>query len=131
MASKIDPLSFFDEPKQESFDAADKVSVNISRQQSSRFEAVKREVITAIMDQESCRWWMSDFLEKCNIFGNPLIPGDPYMTHANFGAMNTGKMMMADLMAIAPDQYVRMCKEKTAREESNRAALAKATATEK
>jgi hypothetical protein len=63
------------------------------------------------MEHEDGRRWIYNLLERCHIFGNPMVPGDPYATHFRIGEANVGRMIMADVVAAAPDQYVLMCRE--------------------
>ena len=117
MTEKPNPYDIFDNPvPSSSFDAADAKSVNVSRQQAARRDAVKAEVIVAIMGNEKCREWVGDLLAMCNIFMTPF-EADPYSTAFNAGKQFIGNLILADIIAGSPEQYAHMCRERIEREE--------------
>ena len=131
MVNNIDPLSVFDEAVPESHDAADAKVINAARQQAAREAATKKEVIQAIMGQAACRQWLSDVLSMCNIFVTPHMSGDAHDTAFNCGKQYIGNLILADIIADSPDQYITMCRERLERERENMEALKKVAAADK
>lgn len=93
------------------FDASDPKQVNEARKRAGRKKRNDLDFIKAIMTVQEGRAWMLDLLNTCNIFGNPVVTGDPYFTYHNIGSQNIGKKLLQDINEAAPDEYVMMMKE--------------------
>lgn len=93
------------------FNAGDPIEVNKARKRASRKNSERLRVIQALMQHEDGRKWIYGLLERCHIYGNPIVPNDPYLTYANLGEANVGKFIMSDVVAAAPEEYLQMCKE--------------------
>lgn len=96
---------------EKAFDAGDPIAVNNARKTAGRKRSQRLRVIEALMQHEDGRRWIYELLDRCHIYGNPLIQGDPYSTHFNIGEANIGRIILADVVAAAPEQYVTMCTE--------------------
>lgn len=108
-----DPLSKLlpdEEPTNSGYDASNHRAVNVANQQAARKRSNKEEVIRALMDQDKCREWLYDLLERCHIFSTPYRQ-NPYDTAFNAGEQNIGNIILADLSSIAPTKYVELCRE--------------------
>lgn len=93
------------------FDASNPEQVNAARKKASRKKTQRLVVIQALMQHEDGRRWMRELLQRCHIYGNCLVQGDPYGTHFRMGEENIGKMIMADVIEAAPAEYLKMCEE--------------------
>lgn len=93
------------------YDANDPKQVNAARKKAARQRKAELDFVYAIMSQPQGRKWMWDLIATCKSFGNPIIPGDPYLTYTNLGAQNIGKKLLQDIWEGAPDQYLDMVKE--------------------
>lgn len=93
------------------YDASDPAAVNTARKKAGRKKAQRLMVIEALMQHADGRRWLYGLLDRCHVFGNPLVQGDPYATHFMIGESNIGRIILADVVAAAPEQYVVMCRE--------------------
>lgn len=93
------------------FDAGDPKQVNDSRKKAARLRQKRVAFVRQMMNDENGRLWMYDMLESCYIFGNALQPGQTDVTFFNLGQQNVGKKMLADVVEICPDLYIRMMQE--------------------
>lgn len=100
----------------ESFDASDPLQVNLARKKAGRKKSDRLEVVRAIMGLVEGRKWVNEWLVQTYIHGNPVVAGDPFMTHFNIGQQNVGKMMLSDVIEAAPADYVKMLAEAKAAE---------------
>jgi hypothetical protein len=105
----IDPLSVFDEPQQNAASPEQQLAA-FATDQDAHKQAVKVEVIKALLEHERGREWIYDILVRCHIFTTPFA-ADPYLTAFNAGEQNIGNVVLADLVACEPDKYVLMCRE--------------------
>src|SRR5258705_4013946 len=67
-------------------------------------------VIRGVMCTPAGRRWFHDKLASCSVGTTPWNP-DPYATSFNCGQQNVGLMLLAELMAAAPNEYIQMMKE--------------------
>lgn len=93
------------------FNAADPKQVNNARKKASRQRSERLRVINALMQHVDGRKWVYELLARCHIYSNPFVPGQPDTTAHNCGEKNIGLMILADVLAAAPDEYLQMCKE--------------------
>lgn len=93
------------------FDAGDAKQVNERNKKLGRKRKEKEYYIRTIMGTPQGRAWMLELLESCKIFGNPVVPGDPYFTYHNIGEQNVGKKLLQDINVAAPQEYVTMMQE--------------------
>lgn len=94
----------------EHYNAADPKQVNTARKKEARKERERLEVVEALMQNKKTRVWLYNILEKCHMFGNPIIPGDTHSTYFNLGEQNVGKLLLLDAMKF-PTEYVIMMAE--------------------
>lgn len=93
------------------YNADDEKQVQTAKKKAELEEALRLEVIRNVMTNAHGRKWIYDFLDRCFIYGNPFIPGQPDTTAFNNGVANVGKILLADVQAAAPDLYMQMIKE--------------------
>lgn len=110
MADRIQNIEAEDEIDR-AFDASDPKQVNNARKKGARKKAERLRVVEALMQHKEGRQWLREFMESCDIFGNPMVQGDPYGTHFRLGQQNAGKRVLMDIIAASPDNYVVMMKE--------------------
>lgn len=101
---------------EQGYDASDPSVVNTARKKASRKKNERLKVIQAVMEQKECRKWLREYLDSLFLFSNPVVSGDPYLTHFNIGKQDAGKQLMADIMNAAPDLYLLMIREKNEEE---------------
>jgi len=95
----------------EPFDAFDPVQVNKARQKAARANRARQEVVAGLMSTKAGRLWIFDTLVGCHIFTPSFVQGDPGASAFRDGERNVGLKLMADIMASAPDLWVKMNKE--------------------
>lgn len=95
----------------QSYDAADKKSVNTARKKAARKKKQRLEVVQAIMAQPQGRAFMYDYLARCSVFTTPFVAGQPDLTSFNAGRQSIGHDLQADIMAVAPEMYWMMVQE--------------------
>jgi hypothetical protein len=93
------------------FDASDPESVNRARKKAGRKKVNRLRIIEAVMEQPEGRKWMYEVLNMCHIYSTPFVQGDPYASAFQMGEQNIGNMLLADVQAAAPANYLLMCKE--------------------
>ena len=100
---------------EEPYNADDKEAVNKARKAAGRREKAHLQVVRNIMLTEPGRAWMYDKLEACKIFGNPMTMGamgvDTHATFFGLGEQNVGKLLLQDVQAAAPKEYLQMLEE--------------------
>ncbi len=93
------------------YDTADPQQVNTARKKAARKDRERLDVVRGLMTLKEGRAWLYGLLGKCHIFENVFRPGQPDSTAYLCGERNIGLAVLADIMAVAPDEYVTMCKE--------------------
>ncbi len=92
------------------YDAADPTQVAVARKKSGRNRRARLDFIQAMMELPEGRKWLSGLMERCFVFGNPMVQGDANGTFFNLGQQNIGKMILADVTEF-PELYSVMMKE--------------------
>lgn len=110
MADKIDILEA-SENLEEVYDTSDPKSVNKARKKASRTRADRLRFVEAAMSHEEGRAWFYDLLNRCKVFNQPFVDGDPHKTSFKCGELNIGNQILADIMDAAPDRYSIMVQE--------------------
>ena len=93
----------------ETFDAGDAGSVAGRRRRADRAEARRLAALTAVMATAEGRrylWWL---LDSCGVFRTSFT-GDN-STFFNEGMRNVGLMLLGDVNAACPEQYLVMVTE--------------------
>ena len=93
------------------FDASDATAVSNARKKAGRKKVNRLRVIEAVMEQPEGRKWMYGVLSMCHIYSTPFVQGDPYASAFQMGEQNIGNMLLSDVQAAAPTNYLLMCKE--------------------
>ncbi len=95
---------------EQSYDASDEEQVTAARKKGGRNRRARLEFIQAMMELPEGRKWLWNILEKCFIFGNPVVQGDPHATYFNLGQQNIGKLILQDVQEF-PELYVKAVAE--------------------
>lgn len=108
----VDPLDEQEalEGAEKPYDSSDPASVNDARKGAGRKKRARLEFVKAMLDLPEGRKWLWELMEKCYIFGNPVIANDPYATYFNLGQQNVGKLLLQDSQQF-PEEYAKMCNE--------------------
>lgn len=93
------------------YDTADPQQVNTARKKAARKDRERLDVVRGLMTLPEGRAWLYGLLDRCHIFENVFVPGQPDATGFRCGERNVGLSVLADIMAVAPDEYATMCKE--------------------
>jgi len=99
----------------EAFNAADPESVGRKKRKAERNENSRIAAFRAVMATREGRqyvWWL---LEQCGIFRTSFTGNST--TFFNEGQRNVGLVLIADINAACPEQYIVMLTE--AKEDSN------------
>lgn len=97
-------------PEDVPYDGGDPAQVKDKRKRAKRIEEQRLAALRGLMQIPEGRrlvWW---HLSLCQIFATSFR-SDPYQTAFNEGARNVGLAWMADLMKVAPEEYLTMTKE--------------------
>jgi len=95
---------------EQGYDASDEEQVAKARKKGGRNRRARLEMVEAILQQEQGRKYYFDLLEKCYVFGNPLVIGDTHATYFQLGMQNIGKLVLQDIQEF-PALYVQMMGE--------------------
>jgi hypothetical protein len=110
MADNIQKLEA-EELAEKPYDASNPEEVNMARKKAGRKKANRLRIVEAIMQHADGRAWMYGILDRCHIYGSPLVQGDPYATHYMIGESNIGRLILSDVVDAAPDKYLLMIQE--------------------
>ena len=78
----------------------------------SRLREIQRnEVLRGLMSTAAGRAWVHDKLAAAGVAHTPFIASDPHLTSFNCGMQNFGLMVLAEITAAAPNEYILMMKE--------------------
>ncbi len=93
------------------YNAGDPKEVNNARKRAARKTTERLRVVEALMKHEDGRAWVYELLESCHLYTNPFTLGHPDATNFKLGEMNIGQRLLADIVAAAPKEYLKMCEE--------------------
>jgi hypothetical protein len=99
----------------EMFNAADPAAVDKKRRKAGRVEDRRLTAFKAVMATREGRryvWWL---LDQCGVFRTSFTGNSA--TFFNEGQRNVGLMLIADINAACPEQYIVMLDE--ARDDTN------------
>lgn len=99
-----------EDEQEQSYDTSDKEQVNQARKKAARTRKDRLEFVKAAMQHEQGRAWFFDLLLRCHVVRNPFM-NDPYATAFRCGEQNVGLMVLSDIQAIAPEEYIWMMNE--------------------
>lgn len=94
------------------YDASEPKDVKAAIRASKRWDDKRAKVILSIMFTEDGRRWMREVLELCRIGDNPFSK-DALIMSFRCGEINIGNQLMAQVMNVAPQQYMQMMNEAT------------------
>ena len=93
----------------ETFNAADPEAVGQKKRKADRSENARLNAFKAVMNTRDGRrtiWWL---LEQCGVFRSSFTGTES--TFFNEGQRNVGLILIADINAICPEQYLVMLTE--------------------
>lgn len=93
------------------YDANDEKQVKKARKQADFNKALELDVIRGIMKSPAGRKWVYGKLERCHIYGNPFVEGQPDTTAFKLGESNIGRMFLADVQEADAEAYLVMIRE--------------------
>lgn len=88
----------------------------IRDEEAKRKTEISKRIVLQLMQNEYGREWILDFLNTCNVFGNPYTT-DPLRTAFNCGALFIGNAVHDSIQKYAMDEYMTMLTESRDREE--------------
>jgi hypothetical protein len=92
------------------YDASDVEEVSKARKKSGRNRRARLDFVQGMMTLPEGRKYLWELLEKCFVFGNPVVVGDTHLTYMNLGQQNIGKMVLQDVQEFS-DLYLKMVEE--------------------
>lgn len=84
--------------------------VSKARRKSDRRQRAIDNALKAMMGHRETRLWIFDLLEFCNLYRSSFATSGLVMAQ-NEGQRNVGLRLLADIMRVAPEQYVLMLTE--------------------
>lgn len=93
-----------------SYNANDRRQIREARRMAKLNERARSVTVTAIMSSILGRQWAYEFLSQCHVFAASFNPNALSMAY-NEGQRNIGLALMADIMAVCPEQYITMMRE--------------------
>ena len=99
------------ETAEQSYDTSDKEAVNKTRKKAARTRADRLKFVRAAMQHEEGRAWFNDIINRCRVFDNTFYGEETHNTAFKLGEQNIGKMILADVLEAAPEQYMNMTTE--------------------
>lgn len=100
-----------EEQAEQTFDSADPEQVNKARKRSGRKRRDRLEFVKAAMQHPQGRAWFHDLLVACHVFHTPFLVGQGDATAFRCGEQNVGLRVLADIQAVAADDYLKMVRE--------------------
>lgn len=94
-----------------SYNADDPKQVKAAKKKAEFNEALKYDVIKAVMSTVPGRQWIYEQLVSAHIFSTTFIQGSPDGSAFAEGERNYGLRLLADVQAAAPDLYMQMVNE--------------------
>ena len=95
----------------EVYNAEDSKQIEAARKKAAREKLLRDETIRTLMSKKDGRAWIHYILTQADMFGNPIVLGDPYGTYNNIGMANLAKLIWQDIEAAAPESCLLMIKE--------------------
>ena len=93
------------------FDASNPRHVKKRRDESKRTDNKRDAFLSAMMEQPEGRSWMWWLMEQTNMYHASFSPNAMVMAHKE-GARNVGLAVLAEVMRVAPAEYLLMMKER-------------------
>ena len=94
-----------------SYNADDPEQVEKMRKKAQREKIIRHETIRNLMSKKDGRAWVHYLLTQGDMFGNPMVRGDPYDTAFNIGMANMARLIWIEVEAAASESCVLMLKE--------------------
>lgn len=94
-----------------SYNADDPKQVENKRKKAQKEEFLRSETIRSLMSKKDGRAWVHYLLMQGDMFGNPMVRGDPYDTAFNIGMANFAKLIWQEVESASPESCVLMLKE--------------------
>lgn len=92
------------------YDASDPEQVTKARKKAGSGHRERLEFVEAMLKLPQGRKYLFKLLEKCSVFGNPLVQGDTHSTYFRLGEQNVGKILLSDIQQF-PELFVLMMGE--------------------
>lgn len=96
---------------EQSFNANDPAEVEARQRKFAKREAEKAQVLERLLSTAAGRRWIADIIIFCDPLGNPHVPNSFDATAFNAGMANVGKMLLGQILDIAPERYGHMLRE--------------------
>lgn len=97
--------------EEETYNAEDPKQYAAAKKKSDREKFERDEVIRLLMSKKEGRAWINYILVKADMYGDPIVRGDPHATYNNIGMANLAKLIWQDVESAAPESYLLMIKE--------------------
>lgn len=97
--------------EEEQYNADDEKKIEKARKREAKKKYERDEAIRNLMSTKGGRAWVHHILDFGDMFGNPIVRGDPYDTYNNLGMANLAKMIWSEVEDVAPESCLLMRKE--------------------
>lgn len=101
------------------YDASNRKDIRKAEKESALGDARRIAFLRQSLSSAEGREWFYDFLNSCHLFADPFT-GDALWEAYAKGERNIGLRVFAEIIANAPDQYLRMMREATERDNVRR-----------
>lgn len=110
MTSRISEIQA-ERENDKSFNASDPKQVDAQQRKLAKREAEKAQVLEKVLSTAAGRRWFSDIINFCDPLGSPHVPNSFDCSAFNMGMANVGKMLLGQVLEIAPERYGYMLRE--------------------
>lgn len=99
------------------YNAADRKSVRRAEKAAKVAQAAHDAVLANLMSTIQGRAWLWSWLEQCKIFQNPFNV-DNRLEAFTLGEANIGRMLLAEIIRVCPEDYIQAMREANERANS-------------
>jgi hypothetical protein len=97
------------------YDPTNAKHINIQRRSAQAAQDSADAFLHNSMGMADGRSYFHSILVRCHVFANPYA-GDAGSTAFACGELNVGQQVLADIMRVCPDEYIKMMREANARD---------------
>lgn len=91
--------------------AADETQVVARKRAAGRRDQRLRNTLVGILSVRDGREWVWDLLERCNVYSQSFVQGEPDATAFNEGRRSVGNRLLAEIVRADPQAMITMMKE--------------------
>lgn len=96
---------------EDQYNAENSEHIEKANKKAKREKLLRDETIRELMGKKDGRAWVYYLIDQGQMFGNPMVRGDPYDTAFNIGMANMAKLIWQEVESAAPESCALMLKE--------------------